>query len=373
MCYFFFTQFNSMSVTTCAIAPGPAQILPGCILPNPDIAGIGVRVAIYVQSFMAPVLAIDALLDGKVEEKELDLLERMSMSVLLTACALLASAFVQASTVGMSPYHALIILNLSWMNNTNTYVYAILFCHNGLAPPTIDDTASTADDDDVLTLPAPRKAAPLVIGSLHLSVVSAFGLWFWATVDTFGAAAQGIPPPPTFYNILGHDIPTTSKALRGVSLWLYAERAIPIFGLIFNLAFFCLFTSLFGAISASCFVVPAYVWIFWLVGLNIIMVIDTEIMIKRMAVYVQPGESEWTFGQTLALFLLALPLREVIVSRRERAIGGSRSGSAPLARIDSFGDFFRYILQALNYIIPVFGPVGRYRTYDRSIESGRSA
>ncbi|KAF9453416.1 hypothetical protein P691DRAFT_622005, partial [Macrolepiota fuliginosa MF-IS2] len=93
----------------------------------PDIAGIGVRVAMYAQNFLALILAVAALGDRYVSWKELNIIENQSMSILLTACALLLLVVVQAVTLGMSTYHTLIILNLAWMNNTNTFVYAILF------------------------------------------------------------------------------------------------------------------------------------------------------------------------------------------------------------------------------------------------------
>jgi hypothetical protein len=44
--------------------------------------------------------------------------------------------------------------------------------------------------------------------------------------------------------------------------------------------------------------------------INIVFVIDTELTIHRGVKQQQPGESQWTFGQTLALLLLSLPLRD---------------------------------------------------------------
>lgn len=340
------------TATTACIAPLEImQIPPGCILPNPDIAGIGVRVAIYVQNFIAPALAIMALRNGEVKGKALDLVEGMSMSILLMACALLASAFVQVKTAGMSTYHGLIILNLAWMNNTNTFIYAILFRYQGVVP-------LTYFENRVRTLPPPRKAAPLLVGSLHLSAVAAFGLWFWAKIDAFGTAAEGMPPPPTFFRILGRDIPTTSKALRSISLTMYAAIAIPILNVTILLAMFYKSGDLLlRYFHRGRLFIPGYAGVIILVGINIVMVIDTETMIKGMAVFVQPGESNWTFGQTLALFMLTLPFREIVASREKMAHAGSNNipddEDDDREDIDSLGDLLQYIFQVLARVNPL--------------------
>ncbi|KAJ7073374.1 hypothetical protein B0H15DRAFT_963690, partial [Mycena belliarum] len=93
----------------------------------PDISGIGVRVAIYTQNLLSFIPAVWALWDGKVTEAELDSIEAQSMTILITAFAILISAIVETQTVGLSSYHAGIVLSLSWMNNTNTFIYFLLY------------------------------------------------------------------------------------------------------------------------------------------------------------------------------------------------------------------------------------------------------
>ncbi|KAJ6523363.1 hypothetical protein B0H19DRAFT_908654, partial [Mycena capillaripes] len=92
----------------------------------PDIAGIGVRVAIYAQNLLSFVPAVWALCDGEVSDYELDSVETQSTTILITAFAILISAMVQA-TRRLSGLHASIILDLSWMNNTNTFIYFLLY------------------------------------------------------------------------------------------------------------------------------------------------------------------------------------------------------------------------------------------------------
>lgn len=290
----------------------------GCIMANPDIAGIGVRVAIYAQNFIAPALAVLAFRDKKVDWKELSLVEAQSMSILLTACALLLSAVVQVATLGMSTYHALIVLNLAWMNNTNTFVYAILYRYQGVVP-------LLYFKNKLRTLPSRRKAIPLLIGSLHLSFVAGLGLWFWIKngSGTFGLLVQCKPQLPIHASILGHSVLVTNKTLQQLSLALYGITVAPgVNVVIIVIIIWGSIDLLLRFLPTSQLFLPGYLWVVIIVGINVVDIIDTEIMIiqTRSSILVlqgvsqhllQPGESQWTFGQTLALFLLILPLRDI--------------------------------------------------------------
>ncbi|KAH6890222.1 hypothetical protein BKA70DRAFT_1031470, partial [Coprinopsis sp. MPI-PUGE-AT-0042] len=95
----------------------------------PDISGVGVRIAIYVQNLLCLLLAILALWDGKVTQSKLAYAEVQTTTNLVLAFAILISSIVQARTLGMSSYHGNIVLMMSWMNNTNAFVYFILYVH----------------------------------------------------------------------------------------------------------------------------------------------------------------------------------------------------------------------------------------------------
>ena len=102
-----------------------------CTIPaNPDISGIGVRIAIYVQTILCFILAIWALLDGDVTAEELEYSEMQTTTNLVLAFAILISSIVQGRTLGMSSYHGNIVLLMSWMNNTNAFVYFVLYIHH---------------------------------------------------------------------------------------------------------------------------------------------------------------------------------------------------------------------------------------------------
>ncbi|KAJ7121595.1 hypothetical protein C8R44DRAFT_557395, partial [Mycena epipterygia] len=92
-----------------------------------DISGIGVRAAIYLQNLLGFVPAISALWDGEVVSYELEAVETQSSTMLITAFAILISAVVQARTTGLTTFQGNIILSLSWMSNTNTFIYFLLF------------------------------------------------------------------------------------------------------------------------------------------------------------------------------------------------------------------------------------------------------
>ncbi|KAJ6574509.1 hypothetical protein B0H19DRAFT_911115, partial [Mycena capillaripes] len=97
---------------------------------DPDISGIGVRVAIYAQNLLSFIPVIGVLRDREVSLYELGSVETQSTTILITAFAILISAMVENRTIGLSAFHANIVLNLSWMNNTNTFIYFLLYVHH---------------------------------------------------------------------------------------------------------------------------------------------------------------------------------------------------------------------------------------------------
>ncbi|KAJ7058729.1 hypothetical protein C8F01DRAFT_990224, partial [Mycena amicta] len=110
---------------------------PNCT--NTDISGIGVRSATYAQNLLSFVPAVVALVnDGKISQSEREFIQDQSTNILLTAFGLLLSAIIQATTAeGLDNYHLALVLNLSWMNNTNTFIYLLLLFHRKtwVSPP----------------------------------------------------------------------------------------------------------------------------------------------------------------------------------------------------------------------------------------------
>ncbi|KAJ7137234.1 hypothetical protein C8R46DRAFT_1014465, partial [Mycena filopes] len=177
-----------------------------CIPADPDISGIGVRIAIYIQNLLSFIPVIGVLRGGEVSIPELQAVETQSTTILITAFAILTSAMVETRTSGLSPFHATIILSLSWMNNTNTFIYFLLYVHHRTQEgPAQINLAWTAWMDhakqELFVIwdksKKPKKTIPmspvqslfrrivLILGSLHLSMMTALGLWFWSNPRVF--------------------------------------------------------------------------------------------------------------------------------------------------------------------------------------------
>ncbi|TEB31562.1 hypothetical protein FA13DRAFT_1593281, partial [Coprinellus micaceus] len=93
----------------------------------PDIAGIGVRIAVYWQCLFSFIIPFWYAWDGVITVSELRSAKAHATTNLTLAFTILLSAFVQAFTRGITNYHTTIILNLSWMNNTNGSIYFLLY------------------------------------------------------------------------------------------------------------------------------------------------------------------------------------------------------------------------------------------------------
>ncbi|KAH8834647.1 hypothetical protein DL96DRAFT_499598 [Flagelloscypha sp. PMI_526] len=98
-----------------------------CIPANPDISGIGVRAAIYAQNLLCFLPVVFYLWDGEISLDELAGIQDQStgmLAILITTASLAAG-----SDPSVSNYHAAIVLDLSWMNNTSTWIWFILYVY----------------------------------------------------------------------------------------------------------------------------------------------------------------------------------------------------------------------------------------------------
>lgn len=377
---------------------------PVCLPANPDISGIGVRVAIYAQNFLSFAPAFHALHDGIVQREELDAIETQALTILIMALAILVSAIIEATTRQLTVIHASIILNLSWMNNTNLFIYLVLYLHHkaGIEQQQGGDRwhwtfwwrvtrsvfrprarsriwsrfrgrSTTAGEEesgsrDSETKPSDEEAKPrrtiILLGTFHLSLMAGVGIWLWADPaklqhrPLFGALSGCLDAP--HMRVVGISVPITSSALRGVSLGLYSIVLLPVINVAiplglslalymkFNrarglrapgqtsgrhdpgriLAFFarCLsFQEPWKKLSASepkdvatLQAFPIILSLAVLAVVNIVFLVDTELTISSSKSLGDGGEAEWTFGQTLALLLLLIPLRDVAEALQRR-------------------------------------------------------
>ncbi len=315
---------------------------PNCT--NTDISGIGVRSATYAQNLLSFVPAAVALFnDGKISNNEREFIKDQSTNILLTAFGLLLSAIIQAKTSqGLDNYHLALVLNLSWMNNTNTFIYFILFLHRKIwsSPPgkwswsalifrlfrrSLNGTTSHISipkDIEMAGKPQQQKEEPeslldsaVWIGSLHLSLMGGVGIWLWSNPVSFGTSLSC--PPNATISVLGRSLPVASPGLQVISLIFYAAVFIPIINLFLPTALIFIpyyFISSLGRWSNPKKQELVAVWcvalgLVLLFAINIIFIVDTELAISRNESRQADQDTIWTLGQTLALLLLVLPIR----------------------------------------------------------------
>jgi hypothetical protein len=283
-----------------------------------------VRTAIYCQA----VIALARILRQWLSPHGHTLIGQTStvVNVFVTGCALIISAVVQAHTAGLSLYHALIVLNLCWINNfTACFPLASGFTLLLFSDPTA-----------IMKTHRIALFRQLLACLVHFFLMATFGVWiFW---DPYGF--DNTSPNcsnSTTYDFFGLDVIATNHPFRLFWLIIYALSLIPpvnvfLFGAIFVLPRVAVAHFVDYCRSSGDYRLHQSPIAILLSGIPVLVfvVVDTEIMISRNTV--MPGEGRWTFGQTLALLVLYFPLRDlwddIEKSRREF------SGETELSSVD---------------------------------------
>jgi hypothetical protein len=247
-----------------------------CIIPaNPDISGIGVRAAIYTQNLLCFLPVVLYLWDGEISVDELAGIQDQSTGMLAIAFAILitTASLAAGRNPTVSYYHAAIILDLSWMNNTSTWIWFILYVHERSRAPYKHVAAtwhawrttlwsavrthlhgtrptSQGGGEEQTRLQKVVKhlwlamqwvrhlvlAAPvLTLGSIHLSMMAAIGIWLWVDPTGFG---KPIDPCAPMLTVCGASVSFNSTSLRIFSLTMYAVLLIPGLNVLPPFAFF---------------------------------------------------------------------------------------------------------------------------------------
>jgi hypothetical protein len=289
--------------------------------------GIGVRIAIYVQAFFAliPVIlktAEDILIDELNSSSATanhvptavvweDILEVVTPNVIL-GCALIISSLVQARTFGLTVYHALIVLNLSWII-TFSVTLSIFKSNN---------------DGKAKSSPGFKRMGCFYI--VHLSFYASFALWMFTTIKDFDHTGTDCTSSTIFY-LFGHHVLADNPHFRVFWLVIYSILVIPLINLIFVAVVFLVITVVGAVPMIPVMLVVSIIVRRQLRAVNtprsletigmmsvpasavfpiIIVIILTEKMITSNTV--GPGENDWTFGQSLALFIAVPPAWGVI-------------------------------------------------------------
>jgi hypothetical protein len=238
-----------------------------CVTANADIAGVGVRLSIYIQALLNLVSIAIFSEDGEISENEYRILAGTSHNLFITGCAILVASLIQGTTYGLSVYHVLIVLNLGWINSFSA-VTGIMMGILDSAPGSkaIVRKASTGQeggnhgDNQEREHPFRRwlkhsdvlKSA-IKLGIIHLSLLGAVGIWVWSRIDIFGHEPGCTPR--TFLTVFGHDVAATNRSLRAASLFFYSIIAIPVLNVLF-LPLLCLALIFLPAIIF----LPSYVF-----------------------------------------------------------------------------------------------------------------
>jgi hypothetical protein len=175
------------------------------------------------------------------------------------------------------------------------------------------------------------KRYVLMLGSLHLMLMAALGVWLWSDLQLFGLgnreptifkAANALTLERATIAILGQGVPLASSALRFASIAIYSLFLIPGLNLIPPMVLFL--AAYLGCrhipFAKSWDVLPAYIGLGILLAINIVFIVDIEVT-RGMNIEIQgEDEAKWGFGQILAILLLLLPLRDFIEALLERRI-----------------------------------------------------
>lgn len=261
--------------------------------------------------------------------KETTLLQtQLALALLMTGGSLIVSALIEAKSAdGLSIYHAIVVLNLSWINNS-----AGLVLH------------SLATFTDIMSFGAQplsfqfawQLRQRLGVFSVHSTMLATMGIWFWLdpdssfggrlTTDTFPTCV----PQIRFWAVTSMHV--TNPSLRILSLLAYSSIAIPMLSSVIQtlptllvIIAMAIAQQRFSMQKSRHFVLAsAVIIIIPFIGPTLYFIVATERLIVINRKYVDYRvEGQWTYGQTLALgaavISTALVLSELWKMRRRRA------------------------------------------------------
>ncbi|TDL19199.1 hypothetical protein BD410DRAFT_447738 [Rickenella mellea] len=296
-----------------------------CIIPpNPDIAGIGVRISIYIQAATALLPAalkiVEDLFNDDVHPQygqsylktvvNWENMQAVATPDLVLGYSLFVSSIVQALTIGLTVYHAVILLNLH-------LVIAISITPLLILSPN-DEKANDKSQR------AWKMTACFLMG--HVCCAAAFGLWLFSTVrvrsfDRFTDDCES----QTFYNAIVKIVNLDNPNFRRFWLGIYSILVIPgvNMGFLF-LTYFVLFAASFIAQMPLALLISNFLYCTpWNKERRIIMLMLSVLFFAALtpamlimvatertiaANHVGDGERQWTFGQTFAVFVAIYPL-----------------------------------------------------------------
>ena len=294
-----------------------------CFRSNPDIAGLGGRASTYAQSIFLIITTLFFITDGHVDSRERKALKTSYENLIMTAGALLITAYVQVCSPDreLSFYHALLVLDWSWMLTTNALIISIL---------------STIDSQVVskwFRFPFPSRISQLpamIIVSLQMSFMATFGLFVWyRQTGQEGASPESVGNPAScLKDVTTHvftlRIQAWQRGLRLIYLVLYFIVAIPFVNVLLFTGTVVAIVNGINALIPKSYKFGRFHRILWVVQtvMNIVILLDTERTIGANRDLIGPGESRSGFDQILTLFLVVSPALQVLAEKLQRTFTG---------------------------------------------------
>ena len=151
------------------------------------------------------------------------------------------------------------------------------------------------------------------LASAHLTLFAAFGVWVWFTIHHFGDCESFTGD--TRLTILPQVNIRVTSPLRIWFIMLYIICLVPFLYIVLicalELLAIYIFRSIFPPRSRRKFNLGSFIVLTLLVQVYFIVATELTIWTNRPLLVDSAQEGDWTFGQTLAIALVAIPLTEV--------------------------------------------------------------
>lgn len=253
----------------------------------------------------------------------------VAILTLVTGCAPIVSAMIQAATLGLSVHHALIVIALSWITvfaaipaynasvSRDSFLISFPICLPFWRSHRRDEMPSEGIENQWLT---PNIRPLFYCHSFQFSLTAAFGIWLFKEMDVFDHLHDDqVCSSTAMVYLYGRHVHAFDHLFVVTGFWVNIIMVVPGFNVI-------LFTSIFlwpytcsASILASSrfrnfphrrYPLSRFVVDFAVVVLPSLMVVFIIIAIEGQVAInlVTQGENQWSFGQTLAMLTLVVTI-----------------------------------------------------------------
>jgi len=256
---------------------------------NPDIDGIGVRVALYVQAALAFIvlpLSLEGLegsegSDGGSTHLKgdavIDFCDASATAVLVNGCALLIASYIQGTRGSLSVYDAIIVLQLNWLNNLTVTLTTIIL------------------------LAGKHRFKMAIFHIIHTMGTGAFGIWLFRDIQSW---SPGCADEFDLF-LFGRPLQATGPRLR---TFILAWSSIFVIPVVNTIGLYFPYFWAYSNILTNPLALPQILIIFLIVFSVLIAATEDFIRWNSHAVVGASDQSTWTFGQISAVLLLAPPI-----------------------------------------------------------------